>query len=315
MSRKSRFRIVYFIIAASAFYYVAIKLLNFEQWDFIHNNFINDNWGFLVTTQVILWGINIGLESFRWKYLLSSFSGYSFFNSLKMVIVSFAAGGATPMKIGEHGGKIVYMKKDDQATGIMASLYGSYLNSAVLLLIAAFTVPFLLTYKKIALPISAEFSKTALIILMIIILTVSYFLILFLFKQIKKRIRNTGWAVKTGFFDNFKLKRALFLFFITLLRIMTYNIQLYIWFRFFNISCPVSIFFLLSPAYFAVITLIPAMFLLDLGIRGSVGLFLFSSLCGNTAAVISAIFSLWFINVAIPVLWGSLLLLFKEYHQ
>lgn len=315
MSRNSRFRIIYFLIAASAFYYVAVKLLNFEQWDFINTNFINDNWGFLVTIQVILWGINISLESFRWKYLLSSFSGYSFFDSLKMVIVSFAAGGATPMKIGEHGGKIVYMKKDDHATGIMASLYGSYLNSAVLLLIAAFTVPFLLTYKKITLPISAGFSKTVLILLIFIFLTVSYFLVIFLFKQIKKKISNTGWAVKTEFFENFKLKRALPLFFMTLLRIMTYNVQLYIWFRFFNISCPVSTFFLLSPAYFAIITLIPAIFLLDLGIRGSVGLFLFLSLCGNTAAVISAIFSLWFINVAIPVLWGSLLLLFKEYHQ
>ncbi len=315
MSRNVRFRLIYFSIAALAFYYVAVKIVNFEQWSFIHKNIVTENWILLVTIQVMLWGINISLESLRWKFLLSSFSHYSFFNSLKMVIVSFAAGGATPMKIGEHGGKIVYMKKEDQATGIIASLYGSYLNSAVLLLIAAFTVPFLLAYEKLNLLIPAGLNKTVLIFSIILFLTGSYFLVIFIFKQIKKKIDKTGRTVKKEFFGNFRLKRASILFTLTILRVLTYNIQLYVWFRFFNIPCPAETFFLLSPAYFAVITLIPAMFLLDLGIRGSAGLLLFSSLCGSAAAVISAIFALWSVNVAIPVLWGSLLLLLKKHHQ
>jgi hypothetical protein len=93
---------------------------------------------------------------------------------------------------------------------------------------------------------------------------------------------------------------------------VVYNFQLYIWFIFFNISgFGIDVLFL-SPLYFAAITLIPAMFLFDLGIRGSVGIILFSVISDNTEALLSAIFFLWFLNVAIPVLWGSLLLLRKK---
>ena len=312
MNSKKWYQIVYLAIAATAFYYVGKKLTSFEQWSFVSENFINDSWFLLLFVQVILWSLNLGLESIRWQTLLSPFSRVSFFESAKMVFMGFTTGSITPMKAGEPGGKILPLKTEDRPSGILVSVYGSYLNSAVLLLLALFVLPTALSYKLLEIPYSLNLSWYFYIALAIALLSLSYFALHFFFRQIKKRVRNTKWALKPGVFKNFTLKRFLILFLYTLLRIVTYNFQLYIWFLFFNIPDSGVDFYLLSPLYFAVITLIPAMFLFDLGIRGSAAIFIFSTIHGCTGAVLSAIFFLWFFNVAIPVLWGSLLLIQRK---
>ena len=309
---KRWYQIIYLAISLTAFYYVVNRLVSFDQWSSVSKEFINDNWLLLIIAQVILWVLNLGLESLRWQTLLNSFSRVRFFESVKMVLMGFASGSVTPLKAGEPVGRILQLKKDERASGALVSVYGSYLNSAVLFLIAVIIFPVALSAGLIDTCFAINFSWYSYVILAFCTLLFSYFIVFYFFKQIKKRVRNTKWALKSGVFSNFRLKRFLILFLYTLFRIVVYNFQLYIWFMFFNISGFGIDVLLLSPLYFAAITLIPAMFLFDLGIRGSVGIILFSVISDNTGALLSAIFFLWFLNVAIPVLWGSLLLLRKK---
>ena len=309
---KRWYQIIYLGISLTAFYYVGNKLTSFDRWDYVSKEFINDSWLLLGIVQVFLWSLNIGLESLRWQTLLSSFTRVRFLESVKMVLMGFATGSVTPLKAGEPGGKILPLKKDERVSGVLVSVYGSYLNSAVLFLIAIIVFPVVLLAGLIDISFVIDFSWYTYALLAIGLLLFSYFIVYYFFKQIKKRVRNTKWALKPGVLSSFKLKRVLILFLYTLLRVAVYNFQLYIWFLFFNISDLGIDILLLSPLYFAAITLIPAMFLFDLGIRGSVGIFLFSAISDSTGAILSAIFFLWFLNVAIPVLWGSLLLLRKK---
>ncbi len=315
MKYRKWYQIIYLAIAVAAFYYVAKKLITFEQWDYVSGRYINDNWLILGVVQIVLWGLNIGLESMRWQNLLSSFTRIDFSKSVQMVLMGFTTGSISPMKIGEPGGKILFLKKEERPTGVLASVYGSYLNSAVLFLLTLLIFPLALSAGLIDISVTSNLSAFSYVILALCILAASYFIIYYFFKQIKKKVRNTRWAVKTGFFKNFRLKKFMTLFLYTLLRVMVYNFQLYIWFMFFNIPDIGINFMLLSPLYFAAITLIPAMFLFDLGIRGSVGVFVFSVISENLGAVLSALFFLWFFNVALPVLWGSLLLISNKYSK
>lgn len=309
MKSKKWYRTIYLAISLTAFFYVGKKLISFEHWNSIGENFIADNWGTLLIFQFFLWILNIGLESLRWQTLLSSFTKASFVNSLIMVITGFTAGSVTPLKAGEPGGKIILLKKDERASGVMVSVWGSYLNSAILFLMAAFVFPFALSAGLLNLPFNVELSRYSYTAITIGLLGLSYILFYYLFRQTRKQVKNSKWALNPGLFNIFKPQKNLVLFLYTLLRIVVYNFQLYIWFLFFNVS-PLGVeFLLLSPLYFATITLIPAMFLFDLGIRGSVGIFIFSVISVNTGAILSTLFFLWFINVAIPVLWGSILLI------
>jgi hypothetical protein len=76
---------------------------------------------------------------------------------------------------------------------------------------------------------------------------------------------------------------------------------------FFSLNDPVIL--LLSPLYFAFITLFPTFFLVDLGIRGSVGMFIFGPLVHNVPVLLSVIFFLWLINVALPSFAGGLIIM------
>ncbi len=315
MKHKKWHQIIYLAIALTAFYYVGEKLIAFDRWNYISGRFISETWFLLVIFQVVLWVLNIGLESLRWQYLLNTYTKVSFPRSVKMVLMGFTTGSISPMKIGEPGGKILFLKKDERPSGILASVYGSYINSTALFLIALFVFPLALSSGLIRIPVTFHLSLFSYVILAICIVLGSYFIVYYFFKQIKKQVRNSKWALKPEFFNSFRLNKFLILFLYTLLRVIVYNVQLYIWFRFFNITDFGVEFFLLSPLYFAAITLIPAIFLFDLGIRGSVGVFIFSSMSNNLGAVLSALFFLWVFNVALPVLWGSLLLIRAKSHK
>ena len=308
MKHKIWYRIIYFFIALFAFYYVVKKLVSFGQWDYVSGRSINSYWFSLLAVQVALWAMNIGLESFRWQKMVNTFTSQGFFRSLQMVMMGFTTGSISPMKMGEPGGKVLLLTKDEKASGVLASVYGSYLNSILLFLIALIVLPFALSKRLIAVSFFPELPAWFYAIIAVFIVLGSYTIINVSFKGIRKQVRNTKWAVKPGFFRNFKTGQALKLFLLTLIRIAVYNFQLYVWFKFFNVTVPLTEFFLMSPLYFAAITLIPAVFLLDLGIRGSVGVFVFNVFTNNVGAILSALFFLWFVNVAIPVLWGSVLL-------
>jgi len=315
MSRNLWYRFLYLTISALAFYYLANRIMSFDEWDAVNAVSLNTSWLFLLAVQIVLWAANLGTETLKWNYLLSAFSNYSFFDSLKMVFAGFTAGSFTPMKLGEHGGRLIFLRKEDRAAGVMASVFGSYLNTMAILLLSLFVLPALLSKRLLNADFPDSLPAIYYYLLILIIIALSSLMIWLLSAAVKKSLRNTAWAVKKEFFYNLRFKRVLKLFSYTLFRVVIYNLQLFVWFRFFNISCTWEIFFLLSPLYFMAITMVPAMFLLDLGIRGSAGLFIFSFQCGSSSVILFALFLLWFINVAIPVLAGNVILIFNKHHK
>jgi len=314
MRRDSWFRIIYLSVSVLAFYYIGIKIYSFERWNDVNVGLLNRNWIILLAIQVILWFANLGIETGRWKYLLSPFSNYSFSGSLKMIFAAFSAGSITLMKLGEHGGRLIYLKKEDRTTGVLASVFGSYLNTIIILLFAVVALPVALAKGFLKIEWLKGVNEIYYYFVIAAVVTGSLLLLLGITKILKRKLRNTRWALKKEFFFNMGAKRVLVLFFFTLARVVVYNLQLFVWFRFFNINCAVDIFIILSPLYFAAITLVPGMLLVDMGIRGSVGLFIFSQQCGFSTIILFAIFALWVVNVAIPVVIGNVILIFNEHH-
>ena len=314
MRRDRWFKIIYLSVSLLAFYYIGIKICSFEHWDDISAGLLSTNWIILVAIQLILWFTNVGLEAGRWKYFLSPFSYYSFSGSLKMIFSAFSAGSFTPMKLGEHGGRLIFLKNEDRTTGALASVFGSYLNTIVILLFAVVALPGAAAKRYLELEMLKGVNDIFYYFVAAAVLIISLFFFLYFMHVLKRKLRNTRWVLKKEFFLNMGLKRVLSLFLFTSARVFVYNLQLFVWFRFFNINCPVDTFIFLSPLYFAIITLVPGMLLVDLGIRGSAGLFIFSQKCGEPTAILFALFALWIVNVAVPVAIGNVILIFKNHH-
>ena len=62
--------------------------------------------------------------------------------------------------------------------------------------------------------------------------------------------------------------------------------------------------FFLIPFCFLITSSIPTIVISEIGVRGSVGLFVFGIISDNNLAILSASVLLWVINVALPALFG-----------
>jgi hypothetical protein len=62
------------------------------------------------------------------------------------------------------------------------------------------------------------------------------------------------------------------------------------------------------PVVYLLATLVPTMLLTDLGVRGSVAVFLFAPMGGAAAHVLLAMSVVWTVNVLLPAMLGSVVL-------
>jgi len=104
-----------------------------------------------------------------------------------------------------------------------------------------------------------------------------------------------------------KLRINMQLLFLTSMRYVIFSFQLWIALFFFDIvNTPLHIW--LIPLYYLVITFIPTIALVDLGVRSSIGLIIFGIISNNTAGIIMSVFIVWFFNQVIPALTGIFIL-------
>ena len=76
-----------------------------------------------------------------------------------------------------------------------------------------------------------------------------------------------------------------------------------------NVKLPLEEGFCLAALFFWIMAVIPSIALKELGLRGSVGIYLFENFSTNTVGIIAATMGIWLLNLIIPSIIGSILIL------
>ena len=87
---------------------------------------------------------------------------------------------------------------------------------------------------------------------------------------------------------------------------MVFSFQYFLVLKAFNINLNSWNEILLIPLCFLVTSAIPTLLISEIGVRGSVALFIFGVLTNNHYAIVLSSLILWCINVAIPAIFGLL---------
>lgn len=91
-------------------------------------------------------------------------------------------------------------------------------------------------------------------------------------------------------------------------RYMVYVCQYALLIKAFDLQSPFDgLLIAVTSAYF-IQTILPTIAILELGIKGNIALFIFAALSINSTAILSATLLLWCFNLAIPALFGAILL-------
>lgn len=260
----------------------------------------------IIIILIFLIFINWGFEALKWQVLAKSVEKISFKDAYKSVLVGLSLGFITPANIGDFAGKIWYLKSTHKTETIGAILLGNGIQFYVSLIFGV--ISYLIIWQK-NLSVFDQIIFGLLIfalILGMIIYSMRFKIIGFLQKKswLKKYKNHINGLIL------FNTKEIATLFLWSILRYLTFSLQFVLILWLFEVKINLIYLWAVSCLVFLFKTIIPAInFISDLGVREYTAMHFFSLFSVNISSVISATFCLWLLNILLPVIVGSLLIL------
>ena len=270
-------------------------------------------WKFWIV--IILVFVNWGLEAKKWKLLITPVQPMSFFTAYKSVLSGVTLSLNTPNRIGEYGGRILYVKEGSRIKAISLSIAGSISQLIITLLMGCGGLVYLLFFQNVhAVPVMG-LSFFWIQILLFISSSVTAVLILFFFRlswliKLIEKIPAAGKFVQyINVLEEFTPKLLLRLLSLSFFRYLVFVIQYVLLLQVLHVEILWIDGFWIITILFLVLAIVPSFAIADLGIRGKFSTELLSIYSANTVGIIGTTFGIWFINLFIPALLGSILIL------
>lgn len=273
-----------FNIAVTIFCLVCLVLFCNRIWvdrDCISASFATFfSYKWLIFAEVLLMGVDILIESLRWSVLRKVFTSGSYTDDLTATLRSISLGNMTFANIGEHVGR--FLSYNDKKSAGAASLVASFIQTASIVFSGGIALAFLKLHDFVPqniITISIVAIAIAIVVgIMIIIMGLRYFHF------------PVGWG--RGISLAFSLNIAkLLIFSFQLSLLLTPGLL------------PNVIIFACVVLYYFFVTIVPRINLIDIGVKGGLATWMFSSFA-QSSIISSAIIFIWALNIVFPSLFG-----------
>ena len=270
-------------------------------------------WKFWLVISLVF--VNWGFEAKKWQVLLKTLEPVSFFTAYKSVLSGVALSINMPNRIGEYGGRILYIQEGKRIRAISLSIAGSISQLIITLFMGCCGLVYIIYYhgdsptEVMGLPVF--WLKTLLFLSSsaALITILFYFRLSWLIKLIEKIPAAAKYVQYISVLDNFNANLLLRLLYLSFFRYVVFVIQYILLLQVLDVSILWVDGFWIISILFLVLAIVPSFAIADLGIRGKFSIELLSFYSTNTVGIIGTTFGIWFINLFIPALAGSLLIL------
>jgi hypothetical protein len=286
-------------------------------WQLFHKNQFSEIWAefqthlknghlFLLILMIVLMPANWLLETAKWRLLLPEHSNLSFRTCLKAVVGGITLSLLTPNRIGEYGGRMLFVPRNIQWSTVIATLAGSFSQNLINIgfgCIGLFSV-FLwrdhlgmdsLGWWYLALFIGLGAMLYMYFRMGLIYHWIQRFKLPLFFERGKKYLK----LLTT--YSRARLSKALA---IALLRYLVFSLQFVLILHFFGLEVPFIWTFWGVTIIYLFQTGIPLPPFVDIMARSELALILWQNYAPNELSVMSASFSIWMINLVIPAITG-----------
>ena len=314
LSRKSISFLLKIGIVAFAIFFLYQQLTSkssVEQFD-LNKILIKLEENYLVVTFVILMMfLNWFLESLKWRFLISKIEKISIKRSLRAIFSGITVSAFTPNRVGEYGGRVFCLEKADRIKGVLITVIGSmaqlvttiFFGSIGILLLPNLMPEFdsLLTNFVFAYPLMLFLLILLNVLLVTLFLNASVFSVVLSSINFLKKFKKYNEVF--SFYNSSELLEILFY---SLGRYIVFTTQFIILLQVFDVQIGYIDAMILITTMLLVISIIPTVAITEIGIRGSVALFLFGLVSVNSVGILSATFVMWVINLLLPALIGTI---------
>ncbi len=229
--------------------------------------------------------LNLGLEAQKWRLAVKTETRIDLLHSLFYVISSLPYGIITPSRIGEWYGRSRDFK--NHTRGFLLSSIPGIAQQVITVIMGGLGL-ILLGHNdwKVWLAAAASFAALSGILV-------------FLFYKLH------AWNADKG--ENLKVFIKLLLY--SLLRYIVFASQYLLLLKFFGINAGLVLLYSAIAVGYLVSYFLPLNAFVELSIRGGTVIYILSTVTTNLTGILWATASVWFINIALPAIVGSGLLL------
>ncbi len=282
--------------------------------------FGDNGWKFWLVIFLAL--VNWGIEARKWQVLLKPLQKIHFLRAYRSVLSGLALSLNTPNRMGEYGGRILYVKDGSRLKAISLSIAGSISQLIITLIFGCGGLIYLLFFQTLhtgsVMGLSVYWIKVLLFISSVVtlILVLFFFRLSWLIRLLEKIPGSTKFIEYFNVLEEFTAKLLLRLLSLSFFRYLVFVLQYILLLQLLHVEIFWFDSFWIISILFLVLAIVPSFAIADLGIRGKFSTGLFGIYSMNTIGILGTTFGIWFINLFIPALAGSILILgirfFKE---
>lgn len=264
---------------------------------------------------ILLVFVNWGIEAKKWKLLMKPVQAFSYFTAYRSVLTGLTLSLNTPNRIGEYAGRIIYVQEGSRIKAISLCIAGSISQLIITLLMGCAGLINLLFFQSLkqatVMGLSIYWLETLLFIsgVATAILILFFFRLAWLIRLVEKIPASQKFVKYIQVLEEFHLKLLLRLLSLSFFRYLVFVIQYVLLLQVLDVDIQWTDALWIITILFWVLSIVPSFAIADLGIRGKFSTALLGLYSANTVGIIGTTFGIWFINLFIPALLGSILIL------
>lgn len=274
-----------------------------------------EGWKLLLT--VLLMFVNWGLEGRKWQVVIKQIQSLSFIQSCKAVFTGTTLAFFTPNRIGEYMGRILYLNEGKRIKAISLTIVSSMGQLLVTWWAGIGGILYIKAYgDREMLRTIVPHAEVWLNVVLYGSIAVAVVLTLFYFRLagLVRWFEHIQWLRKPMVYVRvLESLNATILFRILSLSVVRYSVfigQYYLLFDVFDVPVNVAQVAGCVSVIFLVLSIVPTIAVItELGVRWKVGIEVVQLFNSNITGILATSLAVWIINLVIPALIGSLLIL------
>ena len=303
--------LIFVILSFSLYRQIVNKPQINIQWSLIKESTTNGKLWIVVLLMFVNWSI----EAKKWQLLINHIQQFSFYKALKSVLAGCSITMLTPNRVGEFGGRIIYVDNDNKIKAISLTIVGSISQLLVTLIMGCFGLFFLKYFSNESaniLEILPHFWQSFIISLSVgvtLILLLFYLRLSCIVKLIEKLPVLQNFIKHISVLQEFNNMQLIQILSLSCLRYLVFVLQYVLLLQVIQIHIAGLLAFMLITIFYLFMAIVPTFGFIELPVRIGASWEILKLYTTNEVGVGAVALGIWIINLVIPALIGSILIL------
>ena len=257
--------------------------------------------------------VNWSIEAIKWQIQLKPLEKISFITAFKSVLAGCSITMLTPNRVGEYGGRILYVKEENRLDAIPLTILGSMSQLFITLVVGATSLISMLYFSDTSFQLSSMPAYVSSVILYLSIAAAVFLLLAYLrvglivkyltrFKFLEKIVSHITLL------NSFSRKQLLRILFLSFLRYSIFILQYILLLKAMQVQIDFITCYKLIAIFYLIMAMAPTIGFTELPIRAAASLEVLQMYSTNVVGIQAAASAIFFINLVAPAIIGSILI-------